>query len=367
MLMVIFGAGASFDSSPTYPFPSATPPGAGPDEHHNAFNRPPLAKELFANRPLFINAIDHFPQCKSIVPRLRAPAVISGERSIETLLQEIEEEAKTYSRGRQELAAVQCYLQRAISQCETRWLGLTSGITNYLSLLREIERTNKGGEPVCLVTFNYDMLLEDALRHLGYNINRMEDYVETPALFRVFKLHGSTNWARIVESEIPSYLNTGSPLQVLNHFIDYPDELRISDSFVLCDPAGMGVIDGKPVFPAIAIPVEKKNQFACPQILIEQLVAVLPHVSKILVVGWRATEQNFLNLLANRLTGLRRGAQLYIVAGSQANALETRVRIYRALLNNPPNSPYDSPDSSCHSGGFTDFLASGYAKSFLES
>jgi hypothetical protein len=365
MLMVIFGAGASFDSSLTYPF-GTTPPGAAAEDHYNAFNRPPLARELFANRPLFINTIDFFPQCKTIVPKLRAPGVLSGEKSIETLLQEIEEEANTYSRARQELAAVQCYLQRAISDCQTYWRVATRGITNYLSLLREIERTNKGGEPVCLVTFNYDTLLEDALQHFGYKFYRMEDYAERLEPFRLFKLHGSVDWGQIVENQLPADISLQHPASVLTYLIDHAAELRVSNEFVVCG-ASIGVANGRPVFPAIAIPVEKKNQFACPQILIEQLVAVLPHVSKILVVGWRATEQNFLNLLANRLTGLRRGAQLYIVAGLQANAVETRVRIYRALLNNPPNSPYDSPDSSCHSGGFTDFLASGYAKSFLES
>jgi len=71
MLIVIFGAGASFDSCPTYP------PG-----HHEAVLdghtlnkdfRPPLANELFENRPIFAEAIlRHFPQCQPIVPRLRS-------------------------------------------------------------------------------------------------------------------------------------------------------------------------------------------------------------------------------------------------------------------------------------------------------
>lgn len=365
--MVIFGAGASFDSSPTYPF-GTTPPGATAEDHHNAFNRPPLARELFANRPLFIEAIDRYPQCKTIVPRLRAPAVISGERSIEAILQEIEIQAATYQRGRQELAAVQCYLQRAISDCQNRWHNETRGITNYLTLLREIEHTQKGEDPVCLVTFNYDTLLEYALElHFGYKFEQIEDYTERIRPFRVFKLHGSVNWGQIVEIALPANMNLQHSPSILTYLIDHASELSVSNKFVLCNPLTLGeAVDNRPVFPAIAIPVEKKNQFACPQTLIEQLVTVMPHISKILVVGWRATEQNFLNLLANRLTGLRRGVQLYIVAGSQANALETRVRIYRALLNNPPNSPYDSPDSSCDTGGFTDFLDSGRAKSFLE-
>jgi hypothetical protein len=363
MLMVIFGAGASFDSSPTYTV-GMVPPGASSDDHHNAFNRPPLAKELFANRPLFIDSIDVFPQCKTIVSRLRAPAVISGERSIEALLQEIEEEAKTYRRGPQELAAVRCYLQHAISECQNNWQRVTRGITNYLTLLREIERTHKVAEPVCLVTFNYDTLLENALGELGYRIDRIEDYTERPVTFRLFKPHGSVNWGQMVNIKLPANVNTNNPnnaRSVLHYLIEHPSELHISNTFVLCPPANMGLADGNPVFPAIAIPVEKKDLFACPQIQIDRLTQALPEVSKILVIGWRATEAHFLELLRR---GLRSNVQVHIVAGPVAGENSpgevTKVNICTALLNNRPQLPTIDP------GGFTDFLDSGRARSFLE-
>ncbi len=84
MLMVIFGAGASFDSSSTYTIGTA-PPGASQTDRDNDYYRLPLAKDLFANRPSFIEAINAFPQCKTIVPRLRDPAVTSGIASIGVL------------------------------------------------------------------------------------------------------------------------------------------------------------------------------------------------------------------------------------------------------------------------------------------
>jgi len=126
----------------------------------------------------------------------------------------------------------------------------------------------------------------------------------------------------------------------------------------------MGLADGVPVFPAIAVPVEKKNQFACPQTFIDGLVEVLPTITRILVIGWRATEAHFLELLK---ANLRRGVQVYIVAGKPQLAGTTNlageatsVSICRALPNNPPQSPTIDP------GGFTDFLGSGRAKSCLE-
>ena len=354
MLMVIFGAGASFDSSPTY-IPGSVPPGASSTDQHNDFNRPPLAKDLFANRPLFIDALEAFPQCKTIVPRLRAPAVISGQTSIETVLQEIEEEAETYTRGPQELAAVRCYLQRAISQCEMQWRSTTRGITNYLTLLREIERKHRGDERVCLVTFNYDTLLEAALEHLGLMVGSMEDYIDRLALFRVFKLHGSVNWAQEVEILLPDNMNPGHPPSILRHLIEHAAGLPISNRFVLCDPGSMGVVNGRPVFPAIAIPVEKKQSFQCPQHMIDQLAAALPHVTKILVIGWRASEAHFLDLLKRHL---KRGVYLCVVAGNQAEAEAVKTRIHKVLLNNPPSSTADP-------AGFTEFIRSRRAEGIL--
>jgi len=341
--MVIFGAGASFDSSPTYPV-GMGPPGASQDDQHNEYYRPPLAKDLFANRPIFIDALELFPQCKAIVPRLRDPGVTSGEKSIETLLQEIEAEAMTYARGRQETAAIRCYLQRAIAQCEARWLGTTRRITNYLRLAREIDRTHKADEPVCLVTFNYDTLLEDALAHLNLKVTKMEDYWKGLGLFRVFKLHGSVNWGNVVTNRLN--INLNHPPSVLQHCVERIAEIGISQEFALCPATTMGVADGRPVFPVIAIPVEKKQEFACPQPMIDELISLLPQIDKVLVIGWRASEDHFLELLKHHLN---KGVGIWIVAGEDKLAEQVSVRIHKALLNNPPHC-------SAEPTGFTDFI-----------
>jgi hypothetical protein len=51
----------------------------------NSYHRPPLANELFANRPVFAEAILRFRECLPIVPRLRA---LNGE-SLEEALQDL--------------------------------------------------------------------------------------------------------------------------------------------------------------------------------------------------------------------------------------------------------------------------------------
>jgi hypothetical protein len=147
--------------------------------------------------------------------------------------------------------------------------------------------------------------------------------------------------------------------------MEHWDAIRVTDRYVFSPHDAVGVTLHKPMFPAIAIPVEKKHSFECPPHMLEELVALLPQITKILVIGWRATEEHFLALLANRFMGLKRGVQLYIVAGPRPITSdpppgeEIGVRICRALLNNPPSTPVIDP------GGFTDFMLSRRAEQFL--
>jgi hypothetical protein len=353
MLMVIFGAGASFDSCPTYP-----PGYAGAVIGGHSLNkdyRPPLANELFENRPIFADAIKSFPQIQPIVPKLRS---LKGE-TLEAVLQNLQARSESYPRGAQQLAAVRYYLRSVIRQCETPWREVAGGVTNYKSLLNEIERANTSKEPVCLVTFNYDTLLEDALSDFGLPIEAMDDYTKKHPIYRLFKLHGSVNWAR--EVGVPTKAeNPGYVWAVVNDLIERAAEIhdQITQNYILTWDHPPGVVGGKPVFPAIAIPVEKKSTFECPRQMLDELIALLPKVSKILVIGWRATEAHFLALLKENL---RRGAHLWIVAGpDQQQGEDIKVRICRELLNNPPSASVDR-------GGFTDFILSRRPEQFLAS
>jgi hypothetical protein len=304
MLMVIFGAGASFDSAPTYP------PGAGdiyPHDPRNRHHRPPLANELFQNRPLFAEAILRLPECQPIVPRLRS---LKGE-SLEAALQDLQAKATDYPRGLQQLAAVRYYLQYILWECGTKWRDVAMGVTNYKTLLDQIERANRKNEPVCLVTFNYDTLLEDALGDFGLPIEAFPDYTKRHPCYRVFKVHGSVNWARIIENEIQSQ-NPAHAWSVTHEWIRRAAELRITDNYTLSTGCPTAVVGGRSAFPAIAIPVEKEKNFECPPNLIEELSALLPQITKALVIGWRATEEHFLNLLK---THLKPGVRLHVVAG----------------------------------------------------
>ncbi len=354
MLMVIFGAGASFDSCPTYrPFQRG-PDGAplfGPEVEGC---RPPLAKDVFDNREMFVDTLEDFYQCKTIVGRLRHPAVLSGAVSIEKCLGVIREEAKTYPRGAQELAAVRCYLQRAIWRCEERWRYVTKGITNQLALLREIERNSAPDESVCLVTFNYDRLLEDALGLLGsrHAVDRMEDYASRDRLFRLFKVHGSVNWG--LEFDGGPNFWPGEPFRGSydSLIVERTPPIHTPHIYVRSDPLTLCSVDGRFVFPAIAIPVEDKNEFQFPDSVFVALKELLPKVSRVVTIGWRASEAHFLGLLDGHL---RPGVRTFVVAGGRKDAEEVRTRILRGMPSSPPNCTAEDVY------GFTDFVLSGLA------
>jgi len=347
MLLVIFGAGASYDSVPTYPPGVQIPTG----NTLNFFHRPPLANELFANRPAFAEAVMRFPECQAIVPPLR----ILGDGSLEAAMQDLQSQAKEYPRRLQQLAAVRYYLQYIIWQCGVEWRGVAMGVTNYKTLLDKIERVNRTNERVCLVTFNYDTLLEDALADFGLPIEKFEDYTKTHPLYRIFKVHGSVNWARIIENEIQSQ-NPAHAWSVTHEWIRRASELRMTDDYVLCKECPSAVFEGQPVFPAIAIPVEREKQFECPPYMLDELRALLPNVTKVLVIGWRATEEHFLGLLRAQI---RPGVRLHVVTAALKDSEDSKVRICRALMNSRPDYVTTSDK------GFSGFICSGEAEEFL--
>lgn len=94
MLLVIFGAGASYDSAPSHPPPyrgslsSAIPSGT-------ETYRPPLANELFEERALFAETLKRYKQCLAIVPYLRH----LGKRQLEEVLEQLQAEAVSYAQG----------------------------------------------------------------------------------------------------------------------------------------------------------------------------------------------------------------------------------------------------------------------------
>jgi hypothetical protein len=348
MLMVILGAGASYDSAQAYR--SVLPRGGGyanyglnspPPVDEGGAWRPPLAKDLFLDRYHALgDIVAKYPKLTHILPYLREP---SNGRSVEEMLESLQEEGKDNPESRREFASVRYYLCELLHKVTEEWSSRTNGVTNYAPLVKDILRFNNPGEEVCLVTFNYDLLLERALYTFDFKRRLPEEHFDSHPILKLFKLHGSVGWSRIVE------LPEGTRL-LPQHLIEQADTIQLSDKFVLANatsPYDMHNF-GKPIFPAIAIPVQTKSEqhFECPLTHRNYLVEMLQHVTKILIIGWQAREAHFLQMLRFNLPKLR---HVMVVGG---NALDAQGTLKYFLVE----IRLDVPDQYVGQGGFTDFI-----------
>lgn len=314
MLMVIFGAGASYDSVPSRS-PTTFPPRDLPD-------RPPLANELFDDRPRFIEAISRFPQCQPIIPYLRH---LQAGTTLERVLEQLQTEAEEYPERHKQLAAVRFYLHYVLWECKRFWNEIAKGVTNYKTLLDQLERWRKPDQCICLVTFNYDTMLEDALPTVGVQVRSLPDYISGDA-YKVIKLHGSVNWAREVDTRIEG-INELNVWKVAHELIDKASLLKISERYRMVAEHPIGKSGQVALFPAVAIPVERKRSYECPAEHVDALLRCLPEVRKLLVIGWCGAEVPFRELLGKNL---RRELSVMVVAGRPENAAEPIQRLQEA-------------------------------------
>jgi len=338
MLMVIFGAGASYDSAPDYP---PLVPKAWPADHRES--RPPLANELFENRPLFADVLAAYSDCHAVITRLRDLAAGS---SVEHELEELQMDADEDPRRKIQLAAIRFYLQQLIWTCEGRWNSqFAKGITNYKTLLGLIQHLRRPEEKVCLVTFNYDIMLEQSLPFT--KIRTFTDYIAPPYI--MIKLHGSVNWAHPVRA-----INSSDIPRTVPSVIEKVTELEISREYIMATMHSAGRFDAEPYFPALAIPVERKKSYECPDIHLDALRTSLPEVHKTLVIGWNATEEYFLHMLSEELQGNVLGM---VVNGGRGSAEE----VIKRLKDGGVRGEFTPSDM-----GFTDFMRTRQADEFLK-
>jgi hypothetical protein len=192
MLLVILGAGASYDALAPDMLDEVT---VGDLMEY----RPPLAKDLFAPRKSFGAVLDKYPQCAALVGELRRR--IAEGAAVEEELEHLLEEAEEHPLLHRGLTALRYYLQETLWVCGTRWREVSHGITNYSSFFLRLDAWRHAhDEEVCVVNFNYDLLADDALSStLGVDLSSVEMFVADPR-YKYLKLHGSCNWSRKVRA-----------------------------------------------------------------------------------------------------------------------------------------------------------------------
>lgn len=77
------------------------------------------------------------------------------------------------------MTAIRVYLHFVIWECERHWKDVARGITNYVTLLDQLRRCRKDGEPVLLATFNYDRMIKNALKSVGVAIDSLPHYIQS--------------------------------------------------------------------------------------------------------------------------------------------------------------------------------------------
>jgi hypothetical protein len=275
--------------------------------------------------------------------------------TIEERLEALQDEAKEYPARLKQLAAVRFYLQVMLAECQLAWEALAKGITNYKVLLDDIEHWRGEDGRVCLVTFNYDTMLENALPVVGIRLRMIDDYVASKS-YKIVKVHGSVDWAHDVEAglDISGKL---SHLEAANWLIEKTVASQVRPSYRRI-PFGHFGIDSTgrprvPIVPALAVPFQTKRDFACPEPHLAVLRDIIPAVTKVLIIGWRAKDHHFLELLGNL-----KAPHIAIVSGDRQSAEEVRDSLVKFGIRIGLYALFV--------GGFSHFVTSGEATKFLQ-
>jgi hypothetical protein len=351
MLLVVFGAGASYDSAERL----------RPDRNHPERDqgRPPLADQLFSDRADLCEHLSHYPQVLPLATRLGAA---SADRNLEAMLAQFQEEALLYSNRHSELAAVRYYLQIVLWSCTHTWLRARSGVTNYLALLdRVLSWQSRESKAALYCTFNYDTLFEYAASYYLSNgempfqnaYSQISDYVGDTR-FPLVKLHGSIDWGFAVESELQSV--TGPPQgvwRVAHEIIRRFGEVKLGAEIHKVSDRPPPLVDGRAFVPALAIPTTNKNGFVCPPEHVAYLAARLPRVTRLLVVGWRAMETTFVAMMQAHLP---QSAQVLVACGEEEDGKATLRRLEAAGVGG---------EGLVFTGGFSDLVLSDVLDAFL--
>ena len=268
-------------------------------------------------------------------------------------METLQDEGKTDPERQRQIAAIRFYLHCAIWECEGLWNNVARGITNYVTLLDQLRRSRPKNEPVLLVTFNYDRMIESALSSVDISLSELSHYIQHDT-FKLFKLHESVHWAREVESAVTN-LGERNVWEVARELINIAPDLKITDRFRIVVSYPIGKIDDIPLFPAIAIPVETKLDFECPPDHLDCLCTHLGRITKVLTVGWAAQEEHFLKLLKDHLT---KEIRVKAVAGTELEGEQVLDRIKGAgirLVAEPA------------AAGFTEYVVSREAERFFSA
>ena len=211
---------------------------------------------------------------------------------------------------------------------------------------------------VCFLSLNYDFFFETALiSHAPANFASLSDYIPKDRNWRLIKLHGSINWGRRPKVQMGGTLhgNWRPYLDELDLQTGLEKEIQLIEyrDTVPCDAERTQLF-----YPALAIPVERKYEFVCPE---EHIIAArdfLADCPNFLIVGCSMKDESIFNLLAE---SVRHARNLKIINGDLPLQSDTYDRI---VTRHPFNYRWPDP---IFDGGFDKFMSKNGIEKFLDT
>lgn len=350
MILVILGAGASFDSVP--------PPHGQERWDWRAVDwMPPVTDDLFADKAVYRDILKLLSGAPAAIDRVLDGLQARGstvEVELQSLL--IESEAGDAQLPRQ-LLEITYYLQAVLWRCSEEWSDQRGGMSNYVRLVSALEQWRERNEArIAYVTFNYDTLLERAItRAIGEVFDGPGRFEQAPLCARdtwaLFKLHGSVDWGRVVAAEIPERRGATKPSELS----PYARMLERTDDFVVLRTVWQMGVDQRLVIPAIAIPAAGK-EYVMPQAHVALLDEWVGATTAILDVGWRGADEDFKKTLQDCLAAKRPSVPIDVVTGSADGAAKASANFRSAGLTGSITQHSDGFNTFVRGPGLGEFL-----------
>jgi hypothetical protein len=342
MLMVVFGAGASYGSRPE----------RGPLEAPMPFEpeRPPLTAELLSENHGVFAA--RYPSSRPAIVALRRSLLEDPNNTIEAAIGDLYEAAASNPERAKHLLALRFYLCDLVETVSNKWWDDLQGFTHYAELLDRIGTwRRRTREPVVLATFNYDELLERSLEgQVGdWRLIGFKSYVAR-ADWQLFKLHGSVGWSLVLkgwELDDPS-----APNEIIAQSggVDFDRGEMRPLPWSRAIQAGEVAV----AVPGLAVPTVLKQRFQCPPDHVDRFEAEIGRVDRLLTIGWRAAEPHVLELLTKRISP---GYHLAICDRTNDDV--------QAILDTLGFAAERSRDPRAFTGGFTGLLKGNQLEQWL--
>ncbi len=265
-LLVILGAGASHD---------ALRPGA---------EEPPLTAQLFD--ATYDDIQFSFPGVDGLRDVILSR--VEQGRALEQVLGELV--ANEAHDIRRQVFEVPIYLKMLLGKYTRTRPG------TYDTLITLIQERDLS---VTFVTTNYDTLLDEAIqRKYGPDgvITSISDYNRIDRRWKYIKLHGSVNWG--YQTQIPE-----GPLIPMNHswIGEYRKQVKhgvtYDNKVELLNDNGLLATNSRLIYPALAIPTNRKTDYVCPEDHVTALRTAIRANPSVLVIGHQGRDADLMGIL----------------------------------------------------------------------